>query len=279
MSARALIHRLVFAAAPFALARHEGCGGTAYQGNPCDVPDPFSTTSNTPPSVEMYWPGDVDLLFLTSRSPTTHLLVFSPDRMPLDRRKLRGTLATGEAFNRSLGSMVLQQRACVLDKGMPYESCIEQPLGGQSWRGRPDRRHVFYRLAGTGGMINREIDTLDRMAQPNATSQQLMTAAGLAPFQRNWGHIVKCNNHRAVTAEVAGRVGEAASDVFYNDAEHAEAVMGLPSGACQWVPQSDYMIQEVAPIPGQYHPDSLDITSMRGWWDHSVEVCARQCEG
>ena len=145
MPSRASLRRLVIvacivAAPPFALARHEGCGGTAYQGNPCDVPDPFSTTSNTPPTVDMYWPGDVDLLFLTSRSPTTHLLVFSPDRMALDRRKLRGTLATGEAFNRSLGSMVLQQRACLLDKGSPYESCFEQPFGGQSWRGRPDRR-------------------------------------------------------------------------------------------------------------------------------------------
>lgn len=80
------------------------------------------------------------------------------------------------------------------------------------------------------------------------------------------------------------------NDVFYNDAEHAEAALGLPAGACRWAPQKPMMLQEVAPITGQPHPENMlpSISHFSPYlypphgglhgdwgttWDHAIEIC------
>jgi len=87
-----------------------------------------------------------------------------------------------------------------------------------------------------------------------------------------------CNNHRMVSAVhaypsfVAANQRDYDAALFHNDAEHAEAVMGLEPGDCRWRPYTEEFYQEVPLIAEQLHPDTMGINA--GEWDHNIEICA-----
>ena len=220
-------------------------------------------TANSRPNVYVYLASQYfDRIFATQRSPTTQLLSFSPDRLQIDLAKFPTFFDDGTdriPANRSILHFRLQQRACKLSSGSTYDSCYATPFD----TGRPDSKDqafTFFRRGGVGESLNEAAEVNNR---------KVRQAKGLngssSDFWGNEEYDLLCNNHRAVTADKAfPPVYEEYSstldfDYFWNDAEHAEEIMGLPAGACRWTPRRSEFLQEVAPLPGQLHPHALGI--------------------
>ena len=89
----------------------------------------------------------------------------SPDRLPIDSNKLRGTLQYGTTsvpFNRSIPRLVLHQRACPRPVGSTPESCFVKGWGGD----KTDRQFDFFRLASAGGLKRGGEEEVAQLPQP-----------------------------------------------------------------------------------------------------------------
>ena len=239
------------------------------------VDDP---TVDTVPTAGMQSPFDTRTVWAAMRSPTTQLVSFSPDRMALSTTKM-SRVWNGNPYNRSLLSMELRQRACALPWGKPYDACYTAPFDTKMPSSK-DKAHVFYRQVGTAGFRDKDLSVFAGRFGFDSTDA-LAKSYG-------WGNDAdaedKCNNHRSVSASNAIPYISAYTtsvdwnQIFYNDAEHAEPILGLETGSCRWKPQLAEFFQEVTPIPEQLHPDNLGIWGSTwpvvGQWDHSIEVCS-----
>ena len=124
-------------------------------------------TVDTQSTANLYDPMDTAKLFATLRSPTTQLVVFSPDRMPIDRAKIAGSGA-----NKTVYKLLLMQRACKMASGSTSpQSCYEEPFDYKKPMS-PDRVFEFYRYAGTGGADPNDVLMMEASAaMPNGSAR------------------------------------------------------------------------------------------------------------
>lgn len=144
-------------------------------------------------TADMYSPMDTAKLFVTLRSPTTQLVVFSPDRMPIDRTKLESPFA-----NKTLYKFQLKQRACKMASGATSpDACYEDKFDTK----RPmslDRVFEFYRFAGTGGADPNDVLMMEASSSM-ASGTPLQTQWRQRGFRGCAALEAQCNNHRAVS--------------------------------------------------------------------------------
>jgi len=258
---------LLFLAAP-ALARH----AVLPEGEPAlEDWSKSDWTVDSMSSASLYSPMDTSMLFATMRSPTTQLVVFSPDRMPIDRNKL-----ADKFFNKSIYKLQLVQRACNMASGSTApDTCYKEPFDYERPMS-PDRVFELYRYGGTGGLHQNEVTMMEAISDmENGTSLERQWA--LRGFRGCEQIENTCNNHRAVSMKYGHPrtlrrfKNYDWSSVFYNDAEFMESVIfadkndNVPNytanflesweeecvhlkGDCMWTPSSTEYIQEVLPI-------------------------------
>ena len=76
------------------------------------INDRYDWTVDTASTANLYSPMDTAKLFVTMRSPTTQLVVFSPDRMPINGANVQGNM-----LNKTIYKLQLIQRACKMASG------------------------------------------------------------------------------------------------------------------------------------------------------------------
>ena len=294
------------------------------------------STVDSPPTVNMVDPRDDKNIWVTWRSPTTQLISFSPDRLAIARSKLEANTSLGKPYVRRTNQFVIQQRMCSLEAGGQAETCYAEPFSTYGMPPKNERMYRLFRKSSLGGFSKKGLSIMLKGWPPpfdkrSALEQLAYSNFGWGPLEpvEAWGgaycktvvpghcatldEIVAaenaCNNHRAVRASTAlpsvvAKAPEAENwdDIIYNDAEHAETVLGVPNGSCHWVPEYNLrpLIQPVVAeqtwldrlgVPqwtlstkhpdygalssSTMHPDSFseDLFSP-GEWDYSFEICA-----
>ena len=218
---------LVSGALPLAFARHQ----ILASGEPSLVDQHLTVNSGyASGGVSVFEPDETAWIYATLRSPTTHLISFSPDRLPLSRSKMTRTSSLG-TFNRTIQKLVVQQRACKLKTGATYASCYRQEFDSSS-PDSEDRGFQFFRAGGTGGRSDADVAVMRGVEQETGTSvrDQFAALGFMGLNTAEYG----CNNHRAVSVDIASPnipaqfPGIDWDDVFYNDAE-----LGTASDALQ----------------------------------------------
>lgn len=250
------------------------------------VADP---TVDTQGSEELFWRYEKQRISVSQRTTTTQVISFSPDRWPIDVAKTSATipLSGGNGSNGNVPitmrphSLRLWQRACELKEGQPYRSCYDD-----EWDLKKDLVQPMFRQVGSAGIKDRERawelgsalghEAAQLIQQGQASIHDYVTNSR---FGWNDSAEYKCNNHRAVTlptqypwAMSINLVPELALEIYWNDAEYAEAILNLTDGSCRWIPKEEHFAQEVTPLPGQLDPGAVNIDP--GTWDHFIEVCA-----
>ena len=215
---------LLFALLPLAAGRH-----AILPENEPALTDKMDWTVDTASTAVLYSPRDTAKLFVTLRSPTTQLVAFSPDRMPIDASKL-----SSPSENRTIYKLLLIQRACKMASGSTKaESCYETPFDYRR-PDSPDRVFEFYRYGGTGGADPNDVLMMEASAaMPNGTELPKQWRQrgfrGCPELERT------CNNHRAVSMQSGNPATlrrfrrQDWSNVYYNDAEVRAARVPSPS--------------------------------------------------
>jgi hypothetical protein len=199
--------RLLLSFIALASARHSNTYFGSHYG-------PTWRPSNSTPTVPMHTGSDSSLLWASRRSPTTQLLVFSPDRFPISSAKMVGyTEPPGFNFTRKVFRLVVKQKACRLPVGMPVAACFAS--NSSVTDGGTTREFEFFRLGGGGGVSRgsnfKELDILTRLGESLGYDY---TEYYLSPFYMFTRPVVQylfdgatadlwCNNHRNVTPQAA----------------------------------------------------------------------------
>ena len=202
---------------PTVFARHQ-----ILSGQPSLVSHEVTVDSGfSQGSAKIFKPDESAWIYATLRSPTTHMITFSPDRLPISRSKMQKTSSLG-TFNRTIHKLVVQQRACRLKTTASYESCYNAPFDSSMPQSK-DRGYEFYRKGGTGGRSDADVAGMRGIEQETGvnvpTQFEALGFKGLKTVEN------ACNNHRAVSVDVAEPTIPQQypaidwTDIFYNDAE------------------------------------------------------------
>jgi hypothetical protein len=212
----------------------------------------YSNVCAPPPTVNMINPADNMNIWVTQRSPTTQLISFSPDRLAIAIPELEATTAEafgGRKYVRRTNQFVIQQRMCRLFRGGKAETCYLEPFSTDGMPPATEQAHALFRKAGMSGFSGKGLQIMiaTLLAEFNepAGAFTIQDVLQLFGFDGNRTAENACNNHRAVPVATALPLVAAAhpeaqvlwENLIYNDAEHAESVLGVPPGSCRWMPQ------------------------------------------